>query len=60
MNCKRKLDLIEGKIRTEVNTRKNDKHIQRLKTNRETLLFKYSKRKQQLKQLTNGKNEEHI
>tara|TARA_R110002051_G_scaffold30319_6_gene70189 strand:+ start:341 stop:760 length:420 start_codon:yes stop_codon:yes gene_type:complete len=60
LNCMWKLDLIEGKIRTEVNTRKNDKHIQKLKTTRETLLLKYSKRNQQLKQLTNGQKEEHL
>ena len=59
MNCKRKLDLIEERIKREVNTRKNDKHIQRLKTSRENLLIKYSKRKKQLKQITNGK-EEHL
>ena len=60
MNCKRKLDLIEERIKREVNTRKNDKHIQRLKTSRENLLIKYSKRKKQLKQLTNGKEKEHL
>ena len=59
MNCKRKLDLIEERIKREVNTRKNDKHIQKLKTSRENLLVKYSKRNKQLKQLTNGK-EEHL
>tara|TARA_R110000765_G_scaffold45059_1_gene93190 strand:+ start:169 stop:582 length:414 start_codon:yes stop_codon:yes gene_type:complete len=58
MNCKRKLDMIEEKIKMEINTRKNDKHIQRLKTSRENLLIKYSKRNQQLKQITNGK--EHL
>ena len=33
-----KLDLIEQKIKTEVNTRKNDKHIQNLKSKREAIL----------------------
>ena len=51
MNYKRKLDMIEDKIRNEVNTRKNDKHIQKLKTNREELLIKYSNRQQQLNKL---------
>tara|TARA_R110002124_G_scaffold282752_1_gene458109 strand:- start:776 stop:1162 length:387 start_codon:yes stop_codon:yes gene_type:complete len=51
MNCKRKLDMIEDNIRNEVNTRKNDKHIQKLKITRENLLIKYSKRKQQLNQI---------
>ena len=51
MNYKRKLDMIEDRIRDEVNTRKNDKHIQKLKTSRENLLIKYSSRKQQLNKL---------
>ena len=56
MNCKRKLDLIEEKIRNEVNTRKNDKHIQRLKTSREKLLIKYSNKNVKLNKLkSNGK-----
>tara|TARA_R110000744_G_scaffold133929_2_gene242680 strand:+ start:35 stop:436 length:402 start_codon:yes stop_codon:yes gene_type:complete len=56
MNCKRKLDLIEYKIRSEVNSRKNDKHIKKLKTRRENLLLKYSNRKQQLNKInSNGK-----
>jgi len=59
-NCKLKLGLIEAKIRSEINTRKNDKHIQRLKNSREKLLNKYSKRKQQLNKLTNGKKEKHL
>jgi|TARA_R110000796_G_scaffold26700_4_gene73842 hypothetical protein len=49
MNCKRKLDIVERKIRSEINTRKNDKHIQRLKSSRENLLVKYSRRNKQLK-----------
>jgi len=34
-NCLHKLKIIEEKIKTEVNTRKNDKHIQNLKSRRE-------------------------
>jgi len=41
-NCKHKLDLIEKKIQNEVNTRKNDKHIQNLKNRRENILNKYT------------------
>ena len=51
MNCLFKLDLIEKKIKTEVNTRKNDKHIQSLKTRREGMLVKYTKNKRKLNQL---------
>jgi hypothetical protein len=42
INCLHKLDLIEERIKKEVNTRKNDKHIQNLKTKREILLSKYT------------------
>ena len=51
MNYKRKLDLIEYKIRSEVNTRKNDKHIKKLKVSRENLLIKYSKIIKQLNKI---------
>ena len=51
MNCKRKLDMIEEKMRNEVNTRKNDKHIQKLKTTRENLIIKYSNRQKQLNKI---------
>ena len=51
MNYKRKLDMIEYKIRNEVNSRKNDKHIQKLKSSRENLLIKYSNRQKQLNQI---------
>ena len=51
MNCLFKLNLIEQKIKTEVNTRKNDKHIQNLKNRRESILNKYTKHKQKLNQL---------
>ena len=43
-----KLGLIENRIKTEVNTRKNDKHIQNLKNRREKILQKYTERKQKL------------
>jgi len=60
LNCKRKLNLIEQRIKKEVNTRKNDKHIQKLKATRENLLVKYSKRNKQLNLITNGKEEKHF
>lgn len=56
-NYRRKLNMIERRIKTEVNTRKNDKHIQRLKASRKTIVNKYSKRKKQLNKITNGKQE---
>ncbi len=40
-NCVYKLELVEERIKTEVNTRKNDKHIQNLKNKREKLLQKH-------------------
>jgi hypothetical protein len=60
LNCKRKLDIVEQKIKMEVNTRKNDKHIQKLKNTRESLLLKYSNRNKQLNKITNGKKEKHF
>ena len=60
MNYKRKLEVVEENIKKEVNTRKNDKHIQKLKTTRENLLLKYSNRNKQLNQITNGKKEKHL
>ena len=60
-NCKRKLDLIEYKMRMEVNSRKNDKHIQKLKNSRDKLLIKYSKQQLKLNKIkSNGKKEEHL
>ena len=41
-------------------TRKNDKHIKKLKTRRESLLVKYSNRIKQLNRITNGKKEKHL
>ena len=51
LNCIFKLNLIEQKIKTEVNTRKNDKHIQNLKTRREGMLVKYTKNQRKLNKL---------
>ena len=53
-----KLQLIENRIKTEVNTRKNDKHIQNLKNRREKILQKYTERKQKLNQKLNLINHE--
>ena len=51
LNCKRKLNLVEYKMRMEVNTRKNDKHIQKLKNSRDKLLIKYSKQQKKLNKI---------
>ncbi|HAI19298.1 MAG TPA: hypothetical protein DCM10_15460 [Xanthomarina gelatinilytica] len=50
-NCKHKLELIEKKIQNEVNTRKNDKHIQNLKNRRESIMLKYTDHKSKLNQV---------
>ena len=50
-NCLHKLSIIESRIKTELNTRKNDKHIQNLKNRRETLLNKYINLKTELNKL---------
>ncbi|QDP54079.1 MAG: hypothetical protein GOVbin1629_15 [Prokaryotic dsDNA virus sp.] len=55
-NCKRKLEMIEEKVKMEINTRKNDKYIQHLKNRRELILNKYTNLKNKL----NGKKEQHI
>lgn len=47
-NCLHKLSLVEERIKEEMNTRKNDKHIQNMKTRRENLLKKYFIIKQEL------------
>ena len=52
-NCKHKLELIEKRMKVEMNTRKNDKHIQNLKTRRENLIKKYADHKVKLNQITN-------
>ena len=56
-NCEIKLDLIEQKMREEINTRKNDKYIQHLKMRREKILNKYTNLKQKLNY---GKKEKHF
>ena len=48
-NYEFKLNLIKDRIKTEINTRKNDKHIQNLKNRREKILQKYTARKNKLK-----------
>lgn len=56
-NCMFKLKLIESKIQTEVNTRKNDKHIQNLKKRREIVLKKYTiTNKKLIKYIEHDKN----
>ena len=50
-NCLHKLCIIESRIKTELNTRKNDKHIQNLKNRRETLLIKYTNLKTELNKI---------
>ena len=52
-NCLHKLELIENKITNEVNTRKNDKHIQNLKNKREQALHKYAELQLKLKSIIN-------
>jgi len=47
-NYERKIKIIEGRIQSEMNSRKNDKYIKRLKNSREKIMRKYSERKQQL------------
>lgn len=47
-NCKHKLNIIENKVREEVNSRKNDKYIQYLKSRRENILIKYNQIKSKL------------
>ena len=47
-NCIYKLGLIEGRIKLEVNTRKNDKHIKNLKRKRDAVLLKYASYKLKL------------
>tara|TARA_R110000803_G_scaffold185755_2_gene248124 strand:- start:8364 stop:8753 length:390 start_codon:yes stop_codon:yes gene_type:complete len=49
-NCLYKLNLIEEKIKEEVNTRKNDKHIKKLKGARVVTLLKYANHKLKLNQ----------
>ncbi len=55
-NTLHKLNIIEDRIKTEMNTRKNDKHIQNLKSRRETLLNKYTNYKQELNSIKSKQN----
>tara|TARA_R100001369_G_scaffold89904_1_gene128097 strand:+ start:67 stop:471 length:405 start_codon:yes stop_codon:yes gene_type:complete len=50
-NYRSKLDIIEHKIREEVNTRKNAKHIQSLKSNRQRILNRFAKVSHKLNQI---------
>ena len=53
-NFKNKLDKIESKIKVEVNSNNNLKHIQKLKEARERILIRYNKVSNKLKSLING------
>jgi hypothetical protein len=55
-NCLHKLKIIEENIKTEVNTRKNDKHIQNLKNRREVILNKFTNHKIKLNKLKSNQN----
>ncbi len=55
LNCVYKLNIIEDRIKTEVNTRKNDKHIQNLKGKREKLIKKHYKYNNKLNQILKTK-----
>ncbi len=50
-NCQYKLDIIKERIKKEVNTRKNDKHIQNLKNRREAIMVKFTNYKRKLNQI---------
>jgi len=49
-NCQYKLNIIQERIKKEVNTRKNDKHIQNLKNRREAIMVKFTNYKRKLNQ----------
>lgn len=51
INYKRKLKVVEDKMRNEVNTRKNDKHIKTLKKARLTLIESYRRASNKLNKL---------
>ena len=51
INYKRKLKVVENKMRNEVNTRKNDKHIKTLKKARLSLLESYRRTSHKLNKL---------
>jgi len=59
-NCLHKLNLIESKMKIEVNTRKNDKHIQNLKNRRESILIKYSKHNNKLIKIKSNGKKTHL
>tara|TARA_R100000742_G_C4277432_1_gene99295 strand:+ start:302 stop:712 length:411 start_codon:yes stop_codon:yes gene_type:complete len=50
-NCQFKLNIIKERIKKEVNTRKNDKHIQNLKNRREAIMVKFTTYKRKLNQV---------
>ena len=50
-NCQHKLNIIKERIKKEVNTRKNDKHIQNLKNRREAIMVKFTIYKRKLNQV---------
>jgi len=47
-NCLYKLKIIESRIQKEMNSRKNDKHIQNLKSKREKILNQYTNTKKEI------------
>ena len=47
-NCLYKLKIIERQIQQEMNSRKNDKHIQNLKSKREKILNQYTNTKKEI------------
>ena len=47
-NCLYKLKIIESNIQQEMNSRKNDKHIQNLKSKREKILNQYTNTKKEI------------
>lgn len=51
INYKRKLKVVEDKMRNEVNTRKNDKHIKTLKKARLSLIESYRRASNKLNKL---------
>ena len=50
-NCEHKLNIIKERIKKEVNTRKNDKHIQNLKNRRDSIMVKFASYKKKLNQV---------
>jgi|TARA_R100000935_G_scaffold10727_2_gene21424 hypothetical protein len=56
-NYRTKLDMIEKRIKTEINGRKSEKQIAGLKSHRERILGKYTEVNQKLNQLNSNHNE---